>query len=47
MTKLLQRFIREPMRERSISQIGGWAQGERADALERRGAGPVRPAMSE
>ena len=32
MTKLLRRFIREPMRVRSISQIGGRAQGERADA---------------
>jgi hypothetical protein len=47
MTKLLRRFMREPMRERSISQIGGCAQGEREDALEPRGAGSVPLAMSE
>jgi hypothetical protein len=35
------------MRVRSISQIGGRAQGERAEALERRDAGKVPPAMSE
>jgi hypothetical protein len=46
MTKLLRRFISETMRERSISQIGGRAQGERADAMPR-DAGPVPPAMSE
>ena len=38
MTKLLRRFMREPVRERSISQIGGWAQGERTAALKPRGA---------
>jgi hypothetical protein len=35
------------MRLRSISQIGGRAQGERADALKPRGAGARSPAMSE
>jgi hypothetical protein len=35
------------MRLRSISQIGGRAQEERADALKPRGAGSAPPAMSE
>jgi hypothetical protein len=35
------------MRLRSISQIGGPAQGERVDALKPRGAGAGSPVMSE